>query len=302
MTKKDPQAKRWMLTIPAAEYSKEQVEAALASYTYVGQLEEGEETGYVHWQVYVDNPTGIRFSTLKNKLPTAHLEQAQAEAKACVEYVTKESTSKGVRIRRGTIETKDRSQNAAEKLAEMRLLIASGEKSFSDLIIEEQLAARHVNYLREFEFQIRKKKAQRTNRDIQVHYVYGAPGVGKTRLVYERFFKNPEDLYSATDYLHPFDAYDNEKALLLDEFVGQIDFTYLLKLLDRYPMQLSARYANKFAGFTEVWLLSNLPLSDLYRDVQVNSHAQWNALMRRITTYQRMEDDGSLVDVPLPVK
>ena len=55
--------------------SRKEIEEALAQYSYLGQLEEGEEDGYRPWQLLIDgNTSPIRFSTLKNKLPTGHLE------------------------------------------------------------------------------------------------------------------------------------------------------------------------------------------------------------------------------------
>lgn len=64
----------WMLTVSAEDCDEEALRAALASYRWCGQLEQGKGTGYKHWQVFIMNKTQIRFSTLKRKLPTAHLE------------------------------------------------------------------------------------------------------------------------------------------------------------------------------------------------------------------------------------
>ena len=58
-------SRSYVLTIPADVdsdgYSQDEVQERLKNYTYVGQLEAGEEvneiTGkhYLHWQVYIEN-------------------------------------------------------------------------------------------------------------------------------------------------------------------------------------------------------------------------------------------------------
>ncbi|WP_445293067.1 hypothetical protein [Corynebacterium sp. KPL2825] len=48
------------------------------------------KSGYLHWQIYLSHDQPIRFSTLKNKLPTAHLEPRRGTAREAVAYVTKE--------------------------------------------------------------------------------------------------------------------------------------------------------------------------------------------------------------------
>jgi len=37
-------------------------------------------------------------------------------------------------------------------------------------------------------------------------------------------------------------------------------------LLDRLPLELPARFTNRQACFTEVYIISNLPLGELYKD------------------------------------
>lgn len=45
----------WMLTLPEEYYSRDIVEDKLRSYDYIGQLESGKESGYRHFQIYVEN-------------------------------------------------------------------------------------------------------------------------------------------------------------------------------------------------------------------------------------------------------
>ncbi|PJM75367.1 hypothetical protein [Bifidobacterium simiarum] len=126
-------------------------------------------------------------------------------------------------------------------------------------------------------------------RDIEVHYLYGAPGVGKTSHVYNRY--PIKDIYRVTDYRRPFDEYDRQKVLVLDEYDSQFDWNTLLTYLDRYPLMLPARYHNHQACYTVVWMLSNLPLEAQYPEVRGERR---QALIRRINEVLHMVKGGEI--------
>ncbi|MDK6251915.1 hypothetical protein QP096_07965, partial [Alloscardovia omnicolens] len=78
---------------------------------------------------------------------------------------------------------------------------------------------------------------------IHVDYVYGAAGAGKTTWA----INQSDDYFRVTDYGHPFDFYDGESVLILDEFAGQIGITTFNVLCEPFQTVLPARYADKFA-------------------------------------------------------
>lgn len=290
-----------MITLPEEDYPQSYVEEQLSSYTYVGQLEKGtSETEYRHWQIYIENRSPIRFETLQKKFPKGHFERRTGTKEACYRYVTKTETSLGVRISRGDMKIQDKKPGRAELLEQYRIQILTGQTTVSKLILEDSNALPHERSLRVLENEYRKKLCKGRIRDVEVHYIYGATGVGKTRMIYDRYKGHYDDLYVVGDYSHPFDQYDNEDCLVFDEFSGQINFEYLLKILDRYPIELRARYMNKYANFTKVFILSNLPIEDCYPSKFHESKQQWDALLRRIGSYQEMTADGALVDLEKP--
>jgi hypothetical protein len=301
--KKDFVARRWILTLPATEYGQEEVERNLKSYNYVGQLEKGT-SGYEHWQIYVDNrgKGNIRFSTLRSKFPKGHYEKAKGSPAECVAYVTKVDTSLGVSIKNGEISVDEKPVGTAAIMSRAHQMIVEEGKTSDDVFEELASGFGNAKAIREIEAFAHRKKAKEIARaggmERTVHFITGAPGVGKTSMVYKN---HADELYSVSQYRHPFDEYRSEKVLLLDEFAGQIEFELMLKLLDRYPVSLPARYENKLALYDEVYLLSNLRLEHLYPEIQRNSPLQWNAFLRRIDNYQLMVADGSLVDLDKPV-
>lgn len=268
----------WLLTLPAEAYSKEAIEAALEPYSaYIGQLEKGEHTNYLHWQIYLEHHEAIRFSTLKRLFPRGHLEARKGTKAQAVAYVTKSETSQGVAIQKGEIRTEDERGRRTD-LERLRERILEGASARS-LILEDPSALRYSKKLMELEELRNEQEWSRREREVTARYLWGPPGVGKTRMLFERYGHGR--VYRVTDYSHPFDRYDGEPVLALDEFDGQVPFGLLLNLLDRYPLQLPARYANHWAAFTEVWVIANVPLERHYREVQKEEPERWKALLRR---------------------
>jgi hypothetical protein len=117
-------------------------------------------------------------------------------------------------------------------------------------------------------------------RDVQVIYIYGKTNVGKTWTIYQNY--NMCDIYRVTDYQHPFDSYSGESVMVFDEFRSQLKISDMLNYLDRYPLKLPSRYVGKQACYTTVYIISNEPLRDQYRNIQHDQPATWSAFLRRI--------------------
>lgn len=68
--------------------------------------------------------------------------------------------------------------------------------------------------------------------------LWGKAGTGKTRYCYA---KSP-DLYSVPDAeLKWFDGYAGEEAILIDDYRGDAPISFILKLLDIYPLRLPVK-------------------------------------------------------------
>ena len=117
-------------------------------------------------------------------------------------------------------------------------------------------------------------------RDVKVTYLHGDTGVGKTRSVMETF--GYHNVYRATDKKHPFDTYNGQDVLVFEEFRSQYRIEDMLNWLDGYPIELPARYANKMAKFTEVFIITNWPLEKQYENIQLMHSKTWDAFLRRI--------------------
>lgn len=289
--------REWMLTLSAEQYSFPQILEALGKYdAFIGQLEIGEERGYPHWQMFLQHRSPIAFNTLKTLLPTAHIEPRRDSVRACVNYVTKtETRAPGTEpFSWGEINFKE-SQGKRKDLVYYKELIDSG-LTVRQVIKECPQAARYKTALAEFEA-IHAEDSAKMVVDRVVNYLWGKPGVGKTRLMYEKY--KPEEMFRVTDQTHPFDNYNGQKVLVWDEFdSAKVPLDLILNITDIYPMELPARYANKFANFTEVWIISNKRLREQYSYLFRSNDSRWEAFERRFTHIYKMTEKGKLLEQP----
>ena len=56
----------------------------------------------------------------------------------------------------------------------------------------------------------------------------------------------------------------------------------MLLYCDIYPIELPSRYANKFACYNKVYILSNWSLEKQYSEIQREDEESWKAFLRRI--------------------
>ena len=120
-------------------------------------------------------------------------------------------------------------------------------------------------------------------RDVKVTFIYGATRLGKTSFIYDKF--KPSEICRVTNYrVGTFESYNRQRILILDEFTGsgQFDIPFLNNLLDRLPVELPARYANRIACYDEVYIISNLPLHQIYDDEKFRTPEVHAAFMERI--------------------
>lgn len=277
-----------MATVSAEKMSRKEIEEALASYNYLGQLEEGEEDGYRHWQLIIDGgQSPIRFSTLKNKLPTAHLEPRRGPIQQAVEYVTKEETrvSEEPRLEHGTIRHSDETGRRKDVEIVREAVLEKG-LSTDEILLQVPEAARMTSFVEKL-VAARERSRHTKPRQLKVIWLYGPPGTGKTSLAVEMGGKS---YYRVTDYQHPFDSYSGEEVLILDEFDGEMRLSTLLNVLDIWPTMLPARYADRVAAYNQVVLVSNEAPWSFY---SWETPSRRQALARRINTIMYVDASGA---------
>lgn len=76
----------------------------------------------------------------------------------------------------------------------------------------------------------------------KIFWIYGPTGCGKSRFVYDlamAIAKDSNNIWSTSSDLKWFDGYDGQKVAIFDDFrPKEVSFSFLLRVLDRYPLQV----------------------------------------------------------------
>lgn len=92
---------------------------------------------------------------------------------------------------------------------------------------------------------------------VEVIWFYGPAGSGKTRAIYERIETNMEDAYWKPPESKWFDGYDQHEILVLDDLRSTwFGFSFLLRLLDRYPMRIENKGGHRQMLCRKVYISS----------------------------------------------
>lgn len=288
---KDTQSRKWQLTLNFK--NREQIDhtaikeklSAIKSVYFCMSDEVGAKEQTPHTHIFlVSSP--LRFSTIKRIFPEAHIEQARGSCEENRAYVEKSGKWKNDPKRDTSLgnfeewgEMPIERQGARSDLDLLYTLVKDGKSNFE--ILEENsdylLRLTDIERVRQT---VKAEEFRTTFRNMEVTYLWGKTGTGKTRFVMER--EGYAAVYRVTEYEHPFDQYASQETLILDEYRSQLKISELLNLLDGYPLELRCRYANKTACFTTVYIISNLALSAQYPMLQYEQPDTWQALLRRI--------------------
>lgn len=305
----DRQSRKYQLTInnPAEkgldhEAIKKSLEQLTACSYYCMADEIGLETQTPHTHVYVALRNATRFSRLKRLFPDAHIEAARGTHRENRDYVAKsgkwadapkaDTSVPGTFIEWGEI-PEEPGQGARTDIARIVEAISDG-LSNAAIIEANPDAAIHIGKMDKIRQDILEARYRETWRNLDVAYIFGPTATGKSRSVYLKHGYG--NVYRVTDYTHPFDRYNQEPVLCLDEFRSSLMIGDMLDYLDGYPLALPARYANRQACFETVYIISNISLTEQYPNIQVNEPETWKAFLRRIHHVIEYRQSGPPID------
>lgn len=218
---------------------------------YCFQKEICPTTQRVHLQglLYLENP--ITLSALKKQLcsSTIHLEPMKGTFDQARDYCMKSETAvPDSFVERGERPAPGKRSDLA--LAAERIL--RGDSVLEVIRTDPQLV-RNIAHLQH----LRQISHLSTERDVKCYWIYGPPGCGKTRFVHKRFASLASCCLTVP---MRFDEYDGQGTLLLDDVQPhhlKMNRELMLKVCDRYPFSLPARYNNRPALYTYVVFTSN---------------------------------------------
>jgi hypothetical protein len=304
-----PSSRKYLLTInnPLDHgFNHERIKTSLSGFSglvYWCMCDEVGEQGTPHTHVYVVFKNSVMFDTMHKKFYGVHIDKANGSNQENRDYVRKEGKwaddAKHETNKPETFEEsgelppdKTKAQSQAEEIVQM---IRDG-MSNAEILEACPSAYSKLAYIEQTRQTLLQEQHKDAWRNVDVTYLWGDTGAGKTRSVMEKY--GYSKVYRVTDYSHPFDSYKGQDVIVFEEFRSSIKVQDMLLYLDGYPLELPCRYANKVACYTKVYLITNIPLNKQYPNVQEESPETWDAFRRRIhhvdhltTEYQVLPDD-----------
>jgi len=223
------------------------------------QPEETPSTNRPHWQGFFTLVAQTRATKLMKVFhgtayEGAHLTVCLGDAESNFRYCSKVRTSVGEHKEFGIFQP---GQGNRVDLSVYLTKIKDG-KHPNQVIAENPQSVRYCKWMDRYHMCCKNKGL----REINVSYVWGPAGIGKSKMVWEiikdRSYYIPSVEGAGTRMW--FDGYAGESIIWLDDFDYRMsDLNQLLKVLDRYPYRAPIKGSTTMAEWTEVYITSNIP-------------------------------------------
>jgi hypothetical protein len=256
-------AKYWLLTIPSHLF----LPYLPHDSVYIkGQLECGNETGYLHWQIIVIMSRQCRLTAIKKCFgDECHAEPSRSPAAEA--YVWKEDTAvTGTKFELGS---KPFRRNSREDWDHILRNARCGDLDS----IPSDVFIRHYSALKK----IAVENSTPTGIIREVHVFWGETNCGKSHRAWseaglEAYPKDPCSKF--------WDGYRGQESVVIDEFRGAIGVSHMLRWLDKYPVLVEVKGSSTVFKAKKIWITSNLHPRDWYPDLDEETKS---ALLRRMT-------------------
>lgn len=255
--------RRFCLTIPHANF----LPYLPPTLSYIrGQLE-NSDSGFLHWQLYIEAKKKSRFSAIKNIFgDTCHVEST-IDVSASLDYVWKEET----RVDGTSFELGQRRIDRADPKDWEAIRTAAKTGRLDD--IPPDIYVRCYNsFIRIKQNHLRADFIERS-----IFVYWGATGTGKSRRAWELAGSSayPKDPLSKF-----WDGYNGQEHVVIDEFRGVVSISHVLRWFDRYPVLVEVKGSSVPLCAKYIWVTSNLDPRNWYPELDQSTKS---ALLRRLT-------------------
>nr|WAE43019.1 MAG: replication associated protein [Cressdnaviricota sp.] len=270
----------------------------------VAGLEIGEG-GTQHYQGYLELKTARALSTLKLIFPTAHFEIRRGTRIQAIRYCLKDHTSDDGLLRgehiplslartltlRGVVvygfEGDPQDLLKDDETKKVNKMLEEVQKLLDDGTPEVDIATDYfgvwIKYNQGFK-RYKLLKANKRDYKTNVIVVQGPTGTGKSRWAMEQY----PDAYWKCNGMW-WDGYETQESVIIDEFYGWLPWNLLLRLCDRYPMQVEVKGgAVNFVAKTIV-IISNKRADAWY------PNQYFDALARRVDEWRVVRNNSTTV-------
>lgn len=282
---------RWTFTVNKPDKWRPAWDETAMEYL-VWEVEHAPTTGTEHIQGYVRYKKRKTFETVSKLFPRGtHIEVAKGTEAQNRAYCTKEDAAEGAE--HGVF---DGGAGQQGRRTDLQII---GEKILSGISLKDIAMEYPESYIR-YHSGIDKltklvKPQPPLQRTIRTTILWGPTGTGKTHRCLTSFPK----AYSVSPGDHPWDGYDGQDVIIFDEFRPEFwPITQMNKYLDKWPCELNARYNNKPAAWTKVFIISNIDPSDWWANEPLMLK---DAVWRRIGPIYFVDNQETFFDLDPPI-
>lgn len=254
-------------------------------YGIISPKEVCPETSREHYHFYLEFSKTVSFRHVQRLLGDegAHCEHRKGTREEARRYCTgvypdgrNKEIVDGTEYRECGVWS-DGGQGARNDLSAVKRKLDAGE---SMAVIASDHFEPWIKYNRAFG-DYRLLTAGKRSWPMEVLVLWGETETGKTRHFWDNYGDDAYTLCHSNGAVW-FDGYDGEHNVLVDDFYGWLPWSFLLQLLDRYPMRVPTKHGHKPFVSKRIVFTSNVHPREWY-DFANKSSMKLEALMRRIT-------------------
>ena len=277
---KDKKSRNWVLTYYPTEEQRDEnwfkklSEKKGIRYFIVGK-ERCPTTDRLHFQGYIAFTNGKTFKQTKRwfELDRIYIDRAVAGDNKNQAYCEKEGNlllEVGTPLKQGKRTDIERAVDIIKSTNSVGQVLES---------VNNYQAVRHA------ELYLKYKEKKRPVEPIEVIWIYGTSGRGKTKKVYD----DNEDVFTPLSYKW-WEGYDGHAVVLIDDYRKDFcKYHELLKLLDIYPLRVETKGGSRQVQFNKIYITSCYSPYEMWghRDGETDGYKQ---LERRITQTINIDD------------
>lgn len=218
-------------------------------WSYIVWGREVGEEGTHHLQGYAEMDKACEFTKIRKLIPRAHLESRRGTNLQAIEYCQKE----------GNWEEHGEKKSSGGSRTDVQKAYAAAKEGLTlEKFIDEEPG---FQALRIFEIARVARQPDRKFKP-EVIWIWGKTGAGKTRYVMDK----ESDIWKSSGDLKWWCGYENQEAVLLDEFrPHKISWDRLLTILDRYPERVEVKGGSRKLNSKRMYITANVGPEEMYK-------------------------------------
>lgn len=254
----------WVFTLNNPEIPYPELQEEIKYIIY--QLEKGANDT-LHLQGYLQLKKRASLQAVKSIIPRAHFERRKGTHEEARNYCTKDETRVEGPWEYGKQTYKRGQRNDIEEVRE------AIEQGMSEVEIAKGYFGLWCQNHKAFN-RYRQLLCNNRSEKCVVTILVGYTGTGKSYSAYSRY---PKAYWKMANKW--WDHYEGQDEVILDDFAGEIDFQYILRMTDRYPMIVETKGATCQLQATKFIFTSNKKPTEWWPGVDITPFA------RRVTRY-----------------